>query len=779
MKKKLILFLILILAVAGYADPSIINDLENVQTFPNGTLFNRDFGFNYENFNLREPLDYDSTNVSFEGNWPFGYSYSISSNEESDLVFVGSGGGVFVTDVSDPENPVILSEVRARSLVDKSYYDAATQRLYLAAYFSGVEIWDLSDLYNPVFLSRCPTEPYPRGGIYASGDYVFAATVGYGLRVIDTSDPLIPYEVTSISTGSNVWYMKVSGDYAYLVDSVTGLSVVDISDPLNPTIEASYPGATGDIFINGNYAYFAKYGYGLKIYDITDPLNAFEVGGCAVTGYPYRVAVYDDHAFISGNECGLVAINIADPENPYLVSSNASNYKNIATVGGYIYITSDSDGFISFDITNPASMQIVGGYGMPGYTTDMAVSGDYVYLGSNGFRVLDVSDHSNPVEVGYSDVSGGCVAVANTHVIYSPKSMGAPNPVNIMNVDDPTNPYREGYITCPAMTYDLAVKEDLAFVACWWDGMRIIDFSNPSSPYLADHVLGWTNGAIPGVDYCFVQAIDVQGDYAYVIDYGPFQDDDTFGLYIIDISDPANSFVITRFTDFSSHGWDIDVEGDYAYIADSYGGMEVIDISDPNSPITISYTGLGDSAQGIHVEGEYAYIANYILGGVQVIALWDPYSPINVGYYKRSGCFALNVDAEDNFIYIADGLAGMQVYKNLLIQVNADDETVISPKMQSWNYPNPFNPTTTISFNLTTEITEDTELCIYNLKGQKVKDLSPSLCHAEPVEVRRETNYSVVWDGRADNGKPVSSGVYFYKIKSGGESISRKMLLLK
>ncbi|MBT3755149.1 MAG: T9SS type A sorting domain-containing protein [Candidatus Cloacimonetes bacterium] len=770
MKKCYFLFIVFTLAIAIQADPGFTTCVENVQSFPNGTLFNRDFGFNYENFNLREPLDYDSTNVSFEGNWPFGYSYSISSNEELDLVFVGSGGGVLVTDVSDPENPVIISEVRARSLVDGSYYDAATQRLYLAAYFSGIEIWDLSDLYNPVFLSRCPTEPYPRGGIYASGDYVFAATVGYGLRIIDVSDPTDPFEVTSITTGNNVWYMKVSGDYAYLVDSSSGLSVVDISDPLNPSIEATYPNATGDIYISGNYAYFAKYGFGLKIYDITDPLNAFEVGDCAVTGYPYRVAVYEDHAFVSGNECGLVAINIADPANPYLVSSNASNYKNIAAVEGNIYITSDSDGFISFDITNPASMQIVGGYGMPGYTTDMAVSGDYVYLGSNGFRVLDVSDYSDPIEVGYAEVDGGCVAVANTHVIYSPKSMGAPNRVNIMNVDDPTNPYREGFYTSPAMTYDLAAKNDLAFVACWWDGMRIIDFSNPSSPYLSAHVLGWTNGAIPGVDYCYVQALDVQGDYAYVIDYGPFQDDDTFGLYIINISDPSNSHVVTRYTNFVSRGWDIDVEGDYAYIADSYGGMEVIDISDPYAPTTISYCYLGDSAQGIHVDGDYAYIANYILGGVQVIALWDPTAPLNVGYYKRSGCFALNVDAEENYVYIADGLSGMQIYNNLLVQVSSEEEIVDLPEMKSWNYPNPFNPSTTISFSVS-QTSSFVTLGIYNLKGQKVKNLVNDQLPAG--------QHSVVWNGKDDNKKSVSSGIYFYKLITEDNTETKKMLLLK
>jgi len=87
------------------------------------------------------------------------------------------------------------------------------------------------------------------------------------------------------------------------------------------------------------------------------------------------------------------------------------------------------------------------------------------------------------------------------------------------------------------------------------------------------------------------------------------------------------------------------------------------------------------------------------------------------------------------------------------------------------NYPNPFNPSTTISFNLTTEFTENTELIIYNLKGQKIKKF-------EIINLKLEIN-NVVWDGTDQDNKPVSSGIYFYKLRSGEIEICRKMLLLK
>ena len=89
------------------------------------------------------------------------------------------------------------------------------------------------------------------------------------------------------------------------------------------------------------------------------------------------------------------------------------------------------------------------------------------------------------------------------------------------------------------------------------------------------------------------------------------------------------------------------------------------------------------------------------------------------------------------------------------------------------NYPNPFNPSTTISFNLTTEITESTELVIYNLKGQKVKTFT------FPNGGLGTSEQNVVWNGEDDSGKPVSSGVYVYKLKSGDFEKSKKMLLIK
>ncbi len=87
-------------------------------------------------------------------------------------------------------------------------------------------------------------------------------------------------------------------------------------------------------------------------------------------------------------------------------------------------------------------------------------------------------------------------------------------------------------------------------------------------------------------------------------------------------------------------------------------------------------------------------------------------------------------------------------------------------------YPNPFNSTTTISFHLISEQNEQIMLDIYNIKGQKVK----TLVNSNLVQ----GNHSVIWNGINELNKPVSSGVYFYKLNVNGKSEgTKKMLLLK
>jgi immune inhibitor A len=84
------------------------------------------------------------------------------------------------------------------------------------------------------------------------------------------------------------------------------------------------------------------------------------------------------------------------------------------------------------------------------------------------------------------------------------------------------------------------------------------------------------------------------------------------------------------------------------------------------------------------------------------------------------------------------------------------------------NVPNPFNPVTAIAFEVFEE--SPVKLEVFNITGQRVKILSD--------DIFREGTYLIRWDGKDDKGHEVGSGVYFYRVSSGGRSVSKKMLKL-
>ena len=101
--------------------------------------------------------------------------------------------------------------------------------------------------------------------------------------------------------------------------------------------------------------------------------------------------------------------------------------------------------------------------------------------------------------------------------------------------------------------------------------------------------------------------------------------------------------------------------------------------------------------------------------------------------------------------------------------VSADDPDVIVRTALGTNFPNPFNPVTNISFALVQ--TEKVNIDIYNVRGEKVKTLVND-------EMERG-HHSVIWNGRDNSGKNVASGVYFYKMKAGRYTSTKKMILMK
>jgi len=108
---------------------------------------------------------------------------------------------------------------------------------------------------------------------------------------------------------------------------------------------------------------------------------------------------------------------------------------------------------------------------------------------------------------------------------------------------------------------------------------------------------------------------------------------------------------------------------------------------------------------------------------------------------------------------------------DFMYYVEAEENNLPTSTIQLTNYPNPFNPTTTISFEAT-DLSENAKIEIYNLKGQRVREFDVILSGVEG-----ESN-SITWNGTDFNDQPVSSGIYFYKLNIENSPVN-KMILMK
>jgi hypothetical protein len=156
-------------------------------------------------------------------------------------------------------------------------------------------------------------------------------------------------------------------------------------------------------------------------------------------------------------------------------------------------------------------------------------------------------------------------------------------------------------------------------------------------------------------------------------------------------------------------------------------------------------------------------------GEVTIAAFGDA---ANDGDLGLNLIFRAKSEIEASFIEITEGALqdGGYGLNQIANPVSIRIETLPEVYALKENYPNPFNPETTIKYQL--PVAGEVTLEIYNMLGQVVRTLVS--------EHQNAGRYVLQWDATNDGGQPLSSGVYFYRIQAGGEFQSyKKMLLLK
>lgn len=143
-------------------------------------------------------------------------------------------------------------------------------------------------------------------------------------------------------------------------------------------------------------------------------------------------------------------------------------------------------------------------------------------------------------------------------------------------------------------------------------------------------------------------------------------------------------------------------------------------------------------------------------------------SPSGIAHHPTRNEFLVLFEYEDKTMGTSLDLYGVIVSGTQDTDVESRRSVPTKFELEA-NYPNPFNPETTIRFGIPEK--NHVTVTVYDLMGRKVKTLMNA--------IKPAGQYQTVWDGMDDAGNPVVSGIYFYEVRNGNDSQIRKMTLLK
>jgi len=672
---------------------------------------------------------FDSLNVRFVGNWPFGPSYAVAHDSTRNLVFLGSGGGVYILDGSNPGNHVRLSDaIRTRGVVEDLFFDSSLQDLYIV---DGValEIWDVSSSESPVKLGSYDT-PGPAENVHVSGSFAYVAGRYSGLRIIDISIPSNPQEVGYYD--ASVRDVYVSDIYAY-VTCYQSLCVVDVSNPSNPHevgLCETLSWAAGDLYVSGSNAYVSDGYKGLGVIDVSMPSNPHEISYFDTPNSVRKVYVSGHYAYIADTdydeENALRVIDISTPSELQEVGHyDISGWPYGIYVSGTNAYVADGDLHV-IDVSTPSTPQEVGYYDAPNWAVDVYLSDAYAYVVNGNLHILDVSSPSNPQEVGYCDTPlSACDVYVSGHYAYV---IDANYGLRVIDVSTSSDPQEVGSYDMPDGANDVYVSGSFAYIATD-SGLRVIDVLTPSDP----QEVGFFD--TPGR----VQEVCVSGTNAYVADGD---------LRVIDVSTPSTPQEVGHWG--GDHNvYDVYGSVSYAYVVADTGDLHVIDVSTPSNPQKVGYCFLYLS-RDVHVLDPYAYVVSDMgFAGLAVIDISTPSDPEMIGYYETPG-EALGISVLDTDAYVADGAAGLQIYENIYTGV---EETPIHTASTI--------RLTTMLNRLAYDVPDQAQLTLYSADGRMVLE--------ETVEGQG------IWDAPAE----LPQGVYFARIENDSGSARTKLVVLR
>ena len=323
--------------------------------------------------------------------------------------------GLAIVDIADRHNPALINLYATYARV----IDIAVSGSYAyAPARAGLFVLDVSDPQNPFQSGFCPL-PYFGTSISISGQYAFLVYGGH-LMIVDIEQPSSPKYVGECSMSVNSsyywdWDVFTVGGLAYLTVGNSGLRIIDVSDPLHPyEIGSSFQGKTcRGIAVQDHFAYVGWQEEvvsrppksGLFVFDVTFPRTP-QLIGQAECSEASRIA-------LSGN-CAIMAsgdvVDVSDKSRPQVSSrlygglggEDIAVAGNIACVIGWryglkIYNLSDMR-YPHEDYFNPS----------PGHTSGVCLSGDIAFVSDEmGGVLISATQSDQPAVLHVTSPNGG------------------------------------------------------------------------------------------------------------------------------------------------------------------------------------------------------------------------------------------------------------------------------------------------------------------------------------------------------------------------------------
>ncbi|MHC1737523.1 MAG: M6 family metalloprotease domain-containing protein [Ignavibacteriaceae bacterium] len=372
---------------------------------------------------------------------------------------------------------------------------------------------------------------------------------------------------------------------------------------------------------------------------------------------------------------------------------------------------------------------------------------DLVFLadGSKGVKIYRISEEGKltqlstltlPLIARKVKVSGNYLFVAN-------ESAG----LRIFDISNPSAPFQAGLFDTPGQVKDIVIRDTVAFVSDGLRGLNALSIKDLSAIYSLQ--------SFPGLGV--IKNIAIHGDYIYATA-------GERGLRIVDVSKPQNMVEAGVFNTLGEEN-DLVIRDTLLYLANGTGGLRILSISNPLNPVERgSLLHLGSSLN-LSLDSKYAYIASG-LGGLRIVDVSNSAEPFETGFFETTATTYSTKYFKNFVITAASPNGGVYIVKNALhpLDIEASPGKGNLTFSLGQNYPNPFNPMT--KFDYTIASSQSVSLKVFDILGNEIAVLVN--------EVQSPGNYSVNFDASL-----LPTGVYFYRLYSGGNSLTKKMLLMK